>query len=1131
MPQPIRVLIVEDLASDAELIVRELHRGGLVVDWRRVRAAEELRSTLTNESWDVVLSDYSIPGFGAAQALEIVRSRDGEMPFIVVSGSVGEEVAVEMMRAGANDYVLKDAMARLGPIVSRELRESGKRRAAEQLSQNVLNSLSSHIAVLDQRGTIVAVNSAWNSFAARHRPLSEAGPGTPYLEICRMDCGPYAESAPLVVQSIEQVLQGELPQFVLEYQCRATSPAKWFLLHTTPLSAKRSGVVIAHTDITARKQAEAALQESEERYRTLLERIPAPLFVYDRETLRYLAVNAAAVSHYGYSREEFLQLKITDIRPPEDVPALLEVIKNRTEPYELTGMRRHRKKDGKIIDVEITAHSVDLAGRSACIILAIDVTKRLQADAEVRRTTELLRAIADSTPDALFVKDREGRYLLFNPAASRFVGLPVEEVLGRDDGELFGARDAQFIMARDRNVMETGLTQTEEERLTAAGFTRVYLATKTPYRDSEGKIAGVIGISRDITDRKRVEEDLMLFRALIDQTTDGIEVIDPATGRYLDVNQTACLNHGYSREEFLSLTVADVDPNVSGIAWDQAVAARSHGGSQIFESTHRRKDGSEFAVEVNLNFVRLDRDYLLAVVRDITERKRAQADLRMRDRAIRAVTQGILITDARQPDNPIIYASPGFERMTGYFEDDVLGRNCRLLQGVDTDPAVIAVMREAIRAGIQCTVELLNYRKDGSPFWNELSISPVWDSADELSHFVGVLADVTARRRLEEQLRQSQKMEAVGQLAGGVAHDFNNLLTVILGYSDIVRETLNRDDAAFELVGEISQAGERAASLTRQLLAFSRRQVLQPVVLDLNAVTRELEKMLHRLISEDIRLMTIFGPQLGLVRADPGQIEQVIVNLVVNAKDAMPHGGRLTIETRNVKLDQAYVLNNTDLRQVDCVMLSVSDTGHGIPEEIRSRIFEPFFTTKEIGKGTGLGLATVHGILKQSGGHIDVESEVGRGTTFKVYLPRAEITSQEPETQRGLPSAPRGSATVLLVEDEPGVRALMGHVLKGCGYTVLEASGGEDAARVVSAHTGSIQLLITDVVMPGIGGWQVAEWLRKQYADARVLFVSGYTDDAVVRHGVQQEGANFLHKPFSSYELATKVRDVLKAEL
>lgn len=410
-----------------------------------------------------------------------------------------------------------------------------------------------------------------------------------------------------------------------------------------------------------------------------------------------------------------------------------------------------------------------------------------------------------------------------------------------------------------------------------------------------------------------------------------------------------------------------------------------------------------------------------------------------------------------------------------------------------------------------------------------MSLSPVRDETGRLTHFIGVQADVTARRNLEEQFRQAQKMEAIGQLAGGVAHDFNNLLTIINGYSDVLLQSLPATDPMRDMVDEIHKAGERSAGLTRQLLAFSRKQVLAPRVLDLNEVLADIDKMLRRLIGEDVRLTTTLASDTWAVRADPGQIEQVLLHLAVNARDAMPLGGRLIIETRNVEIDEEYVRNHTDAQIGPHALLSVTDTGSGMPPEVKAKVFEPFFTTKGHGKGTGLGLATVYGIVKQSGGHIAINSRVGAGTTFQIYLPRVEKVSGGSKLLSGFQLPPRGTETILLVEDEDGVRALTRHVLEGCGYTVLVAANGDEAVRLARRHDGPIHLLITDVVMPGAGGRAVAEQMTMSDPMMRVLFVSGYTDDAVIRHGVLSEGVNFLQKPFSSVTLAFKVREVLDA--
>ncbi len=383
------------------------------------------------------------------------------------------------------------------------------------------------------------------------------------------------------------------------------------------------------------------------------------------------------------------------------------------------------------------------------------------------------------------------------------------------------------------------------------------------------------------------------------------------------------------------------------------------------------------------------------------------------------------------------------------------------------------------------------------------------------------------RWRLEEQLRQSQKMEAIGQLAGGVAHDFNNLLTIVSGYSQLL---LGQDDlsaATRDKIHEIGQAGERAASLTRQLLAFGRKQVLEPEVLDLNALVAGTEKMLRHTIGEDIHLGTALDPALARVTADPGQIEQIILNLAVNARDAMPQGGKLTIETANVELDESYTRAHPTISPGSYVMLAVSDTGCGMTPEVMNRVFEPFFTTKGPGKGTGLGLATVYGIVQQSGGHIGLYSEPGHGTSFKVYLPMTEAEASSRRSRQDTRGLPIGSETVLLVEDDESVRALSRSVLAMSGYTVLEANGAAAALRICEQHTGSIQIVVTDVVMPETGGRILVERLGAMRPAIKALYVSGYTDDTVLRHGVLEEGTHFLQKPFTPAALANKVREVL----
>jgi len=484
-------------------------------------------------------------------------------------------------------------------------------------------------------------------------------------------------------------------------------------------------------------------------------------------------------------------------------------------------------------------------------------------------------------------------------------------------------------------------------------------------------------------------------------------------------------------------------------------------------------------------------------------------------------------------DGTMTMWNPAAEHAFGWTSEEIIGRPFPMVPEGKEEEFRALKDRVFLEGGFS-GVEVIRQRKDGAPVDIRLATGPIRDSGGTVIGVVGIMENITERKLMEkalqeseEQLRQSQKIEAIGQLAGGVAHDFNNLLTAIRGYSDLLLHRLDAGSPLRREVEEIQKAGERATSLTRQLLAFSRKQVLQPKVLDLNAVVANMDMLLRRLIGEDIDLLTILRPGLWAVKVDPGQVEQVIMNLIVNARDAMPKGGKLTIETMNIDLGDAYIRNRLVVTKGSYVMLSVSDTGEGMSESTKSRLFEPFFTTKEKGKGTGLGLSTVYGIVKQSGGYIWVYSEIGKGAAFKVYFPRV-LTSTESEKEGAKGPLPRGKETVLVVEDEETVRSLVRDVLMDQGYTVLTAIDGADAINIGREYKAPIHLIVTDVVMPKTGGREVVESLAPHLPGVKVLFMSGYTDDAIVHHGVLDPGISFLQKPFTPDSLLRKVREVLE---
>src|SRR6266568_2112843 len=509
------------------------------------------------------------------------------------------------------------------------------------------------------------------------------------------------------------------------------------------------------------------------------------------------------------------------------------------------------------------------------------------------------------------------------------------------------------------------------------------------------------------------------------------------------------------------------------------------------------------------------------------DQARAQEQLRQSEERFRTLIEGVRdVIFSLGPDGTIASLNPAFETTLGWPREEWLGKPLEQLVHPDDVPLALELLGGVIRSEPH-GVRLLRVRtRKGDYRVGEFSATPQFRDGKLVGVF-GIARDVTERMSLEQQLRQAQKMEAVGRLAGGVAHDFNNILTAITGYADLLLEDLGAADARREDVAEIRKAADRAAGLTRQLLAFSRQQVMQAKVIDLNSLVSETENMLGRLLGEDVELATRLASDLAPVRADPGQIEQVIMNLAVNARDAMPQGGKLTIETANVDLDASYAHEHFPVRPGPYVMLAVGDTGTGMDDATQAHLFEPFFTTKEKGKGTGLGLATVYGIVKQSGGFIWVYSERGVGTTFKMYLPRVDAAA-EPASGRPAPApVARGSETVLVAEDEAPVRAVARHALERYGYHVLEAASAEAALDVAQRYSGPIHVLLTDVIMPGMSGRDLAARLATLRPETRVIYMSGYTDDAITRHGVLEPGFVFVQKPFTPDALARTVRDVL----
>jgi two-component system cell cycle sensor histidine kinase/response regulator CckA len=856
------------------------------------------------------------------------------------------------------------------------------------------------------------------------------------------------------------------------------------------------------------------------------------MLVYDVKSLAVLAVNEAVVEMYGYSRDEFLNLTILDITPNADMPALLKSVARETGGIYRSGEWKHRKKDGALIDVEIITHDIEWAAQPARLVLAVDITQRKRAEELLRQSEESHRRLVELSPDAILVH-RGGKIIFANAATLSLFAARIEELIGKQLIELAHPDDRELIQSRMRAVTVGGPPVRVERKYRTLNGRALEVELMISALVYEGAPATQV-IFRDITERKKAERKLRQSEASLaaaqrmarlgcweqdlsnpdDLNTQEVHWSDEQFRMFgIDPIQGPML-----REVF----VRAVHPDDRKRVHDELVASVREHRPMMHDFRIIRPDGSVrilYSEAYTIYDEKSERPLkVVGICQDITDRKRAD------ERFYKAFNLSPEpMTIATASDGRYVDVNESFLRVTGFTREEVIGHTSLELN-IWEQPEFRATFAELLeKHGSVHDLEFCSRTKSGG-LWTVMASAEEIELAGERC-IIAILKDVTEQKILEKQLRQAQKMEAIGQFSGGIAHDFNNLLGVIIGYSEVLETGLEAGTRLRRNAEEIKRAGQRAAALTRQILAFSRQQVLAPKILNLNTVVAETEKLLRRLLGEDIRLITSLAPDVGQVKADQGQIEQIIMNLAVNARDAMPEGGKLILATENQTLDGDYALHHAPTIPGEYVMLTVTDEGVGMDAETQSHIFEPFFTTKGVGKGTGLGLATVYGVVKQSGGYIWVYSEPGLGSTFKIYLPRVDQKVQRSKTYTVPNSALKGSETILLVEDEESLRTLTRTLLEQGGYTVLEASGGSQAAEIAETHKGPIHLLLTDMVMPEMNGRVIAKKLLALRPDLKVIYMSGY-----VGFGPSGELSSddvFLPKPISRVELLRKINEVV----
>jgi len=903
-------------------------------------------------------------------------------------------------------------------------------------------------------------------------------------------------------------------------------------------SGERPLFMAAARDISERVHAAAALDAERTKYQSIFNMAGDAIFVREIDG-SYLDVNPIACERLGYTREQMLHMTPLDITLPEQreqADALIKAME--TRGHDVAEIDQVAA-DGHVIRVELNRRVIEYEGRPAVLTVARDLTERRRAEEALRENERRLALALKVAQLGVWEIDVANGVVHWSPECHSIFG--VEDFDGTLDSVMALIHPED--LGRLRSAVQASLTDRapaidSEYRVVRPTGEIIWVSERMAVSyDASGKPKRLVGVIQDVTARRAGERARTLYQSLARFSRDMILYVRMADGRIVEANSAAVAAYGYSHDELLALTIFDLRPAEKGgeivsqmqEAWEKGL---------LFETLHKRKDGSTFPVEVSSRGVEIDgAPLVISVIRDISERRHAEELLRTSERrlsvAISATADAIWEWNLQTGET---YYSPRWYEMLGYGDRELpmsVETWRTLCHPDDLQPTMNRV--QATATGPDAggySVEFRMRHKDGSWLWVLGRGNVVErDSMGKAVQLAGTNTDITAHRNLEDQLRHAQKMESVGRLAGGVAHDFNNLLTVINGYGDLALSRLQEGAPLFSELQQIRNAGERAKELTQQLLAFSRRQPVQLQLLDLNATVQETERMLRRVLGEDIELVCILEPALGPIQADPGQIHQVIMNLAVNARDAMPSGGKVVIETQNVDLDRRYAAEHWDVEPGSYVRLSFSDTGSGMSQNVINHAFEPFFTTKEQGKGTGLGLATVFGIVKQSGGHVSVSSEPGRGATFCVYLPRHNQPGVAARAETAGRAERGGHETILVVEDQAEVRRLTCTILRGCGYELLEAANGEEALQLLQAVPAPpVDLLLSDVVMPRMGGPELVAHVKVLRPDIRVLFVSGYVERLTRDPGCDGPPIEYLPKPFDPDSLAAKVREVLDRE-